>query len=82
MLLNIADNRPKTKYIIAVDDSQSTLHEIIRAISMGLGPKKIKHVPKDDAMLIRDISVSNPANFNYLHHTVIIFFSNGIMISY
>lgn len=67
MILNITDNRPKTRYILALDDSHNTLQEIIKAISSALGPGKIKNVLKEDALLNRDVTVSHPAIFMYMH---------------
>lgn len=58
MIINIADNRPKTKYILALDDSHNVLQEIVKAISLGLGPGKVKNVLKEDALLNREITVS------------------------
>lgn len=58
VVLNVADNRPKTRYILAVDDSHNTFQEIVKAISSNLGPGKIENVPKEDALLNREISVS------------------------
>lgn len=57
MVLNVADNRPKTRYIVAVDDSHNTFQEIVSAISSGLSHGKVKHVFKEDALLNKDISV-------------------------
>ena len=34
-LQNVFDSRPKTRYLVAVDDSQNTLEEIVR-VSGGL----------------------------------------------
>ena len=57
MVLNIADNRPKTRYILALDDSQNTLQEMVKAISVGLGPGNVKNVLKEDALLSKEMSV-------------------------
>jgi adenylate kinase len=58
VVLSIADNRPKTRYILALDESHNTLHEIVRAISAGLGPNRVKEVPKEDALLDKEVTVS------------------------
>ena len=34
IILNITDNKPKTKYIIAVDDSQNTQEEIVKVTNI------------------------------------------------
>ena len=58
IVLHIADNRPKTKYILATDDSHNTLNEITRTISMELGPGKCKVVPKEEALFNKEVTVS------------------------
>lgn len=73
MILNITDNQPKTRYILALDDSHNTLQEIIKAISSALGPGKIKNVLKEDALLNRDVTVSHPA-YIHVHAYQIMFF--------
>ena len=55
--MHIADNRPKTKYILATDDSHNTLQEITKAISTELGPGKCKSVPKEEALFNKEVSV-------------------------
>ena len=58
IVVNIADSRPKTRYLLAVDDSKNTLEEIVRVISEGLGTGKIQLVSKENALLNKDLSVS------------------------
>lgn len=58
MILNISDNHPKTRYILALDESHNTLQEIVKAISMGLGPGRTKEVLKEDALLDKEVTVS------------------------
>lgn len=58
VILNIADNRPKTRYILALDESHNTLQEIVKAISLGLGPSRIKEVLQEDALLNKEVTVS------------------------
>jgi adenylate kinase len=58
VLQNIADQKPKARYIVAVDDSKSTLKQITKAISKNLGTGKFKQVPKEDALLNKELSVS------------------------
>lgn len=58
MILNITDNHPKTRYVLAMDESHNTLKEIVKAISEGFGPNRIKEVTKEDALLDREVSVS------------------------
>ncbi|XP_063296261.1 adenylate kinase 7 [Pelobates fuscus] len=55
VLQNIADQRPRTHYLIAVDDALHTLEEIIKCISEHLGPGKVHKVPKETAFLRKDL---------------------------
>ncbi|XP_070577004.1 adenylate kinase 7-like [Ptychodera flava] len=55
VIQNIADSRPKTRYLVAVDDSQNTLEEIVRCVSTSLGNGKIKHITKEEALLSKDL---------------------------
>ena len=57
VVVNIADGRPKARYILAVDDSKNMLEEIVKVISENLGTRKIQHVSKEDALLNKDLSV-------------------------
>ncbi len=57
VILNIADIRPKIRYLLAVDESHSTLIELVRAISKFLGTGRVQRVPKEEALLNKDLSV-------------------------
>ena len=57
MIVNIADSRPKVRYLLAVDAAQNTLREIVKAVSVALGTGRIDVVPKEDAFLDKDITV-------------------------
>ena len=46
----------QVRYIMAVDDSKSTMEEIIRSISKNLGTGKIKYISKEDALLEKELS--------------------------
>ncbi|XP_041132487.1 adenylate kinase 7-like [Polyodon spathula] len=56
VLQNIIDHKPKTHYLVAVDDSKHTIEDIIKAISISLGPGKVQQVPKEDAFLSKDLT--------------------------
>ncbi|XP_069713165.1 adenylate kinase 7 isoform X2 [Phaenicophaeus curvirostris] len=56
VLQNIADHRPKSHYILAVDVSMHTLKEIIKCISKNVGPGKIEKVPKENAFLSKELT--------------------------
>ncbi|XP_068198505.1 adenylate kinase 7-like isoform X2 [Antennarius striatus] len=49
VLQNIINVKPKTKYILAVDDSNNTLEDIVKMISDTLGPGKITKLPQQEA---------------------------------
>ncbi|XP_050405998.1 adenylate kinase 7, partial [Patella vulgata] len=55
VIQNIADSRPKVRYLIAKDDAQNTLEEIVKAVSTNLGSGKVKSISKEEALLHRDI---------------------------
>ncbi|KAG8449128.1 hypothetical protein GDO86_015978 [Hymenochirus boettgeri] len=53
---NIADQRPRTHYLVAVDDSVHTLEEIVKCISINLGPGKIQRVPRENIFLRKELT--------------------------
>lgn len=53
---NVVDQKPKTRYIVAVDESQSTLEEIVKAVSESLTTGKVAKMPKEQAALIKGVS--------------------------
>lgn len=55
VLQNICDGRPKTRYLVAVDDSQNSLEEIVRCISYYLGTGKIRKIAKEDYDYMRQV---------------------------
>uniref|UniRef100_A0A673CV87 Adenylate kinase 7a n=1 Tax=Sphaeramia orbicularis TaxID=375764 RepID=A0A673CV87_9TELE len=60
VIQNIIEVRPKSKYILAVDDSKNTLEEIVKAISDVVGPGKINIVPEQEAISLK------PTELEYL----------------
>ena len=38
VLVNVADQRPRVRYLLAVDDANSTLEEVVQVLSGFLGP--------------------------------------------
>ncbi|KAM4690935.1 adenylate kinase 7 [Rhinophrynus dorsalis] len=56
VLQNIADQRPRTHYLVAVDDSMLTLEEIVKCISAHLGPGKVQMVSKENAFLRKELT--------------------------
>ena len=59
VVVNVANTKPKTRYILAVDGSHSTQEEIVKAISNGLGTGKVHTEPKENALLNKELSVCN-----------------------
>ncbi|XP_063188884.1 adenylate kinase 7 isoform X2 [Chroicocephalus ridibundus] len=53
---NIADHRPRSRYILAVDASMHTLQELIKCISKNVGPGKIEKIPKENAFLSKELT--------------------------
>ncbi|KAM6311370.1 adenylate kinase 7 [Aegotheles albertisi] len=56
VLQNIADHRPKSHYILAVDASMHTLQELIKCISKNVGPGKTEKIPKENAFLSKELT--------------------------
>jgi len=59
VLQNIADSRPKVRYLIAKDDSNNTLEEICKTVSGNLGTEKVKNITKEEALLNKEIDQSD-----------------------
>jgi len=55
VIQNVMDSKPKTRYMVAVDDSAVTLVEIVRTISKRLGTGKVEKITAEDALLIKDL---------------------------
>ncbi|XP_010152464.1 PREDICTED: adenylate kinase 7-like, partial [Eurypyga helias] len=56
VLQNVADHRPRSHYILAVDASMHTLQELIKCISKNIGPGKIEKIPKENAFLSKELT--------------------------
>ncbi|NWX24215.1 KAD7 kinase, partial [Aegotheles bennettii] len=56
VLQNIADHRPKSHYILAVDASMHTLQELIKCISKNVGPGKTEKIQKENAFLSKELT--------------------------
>lgn len=52
---NIADSRPKVRYIVAVDDSKNTQKQIVKAVSKALTTGKVNIIPETDALLNKEV---------------------------
>ncbi|EDO36546.1 predicted protein [Nematostella vectensis] len=55
IVLNICDQHPKVRYMVAVDESKNTLEEIVKAVSIYLGTGKVKKISKEEALLIKEL---------------------------
>ncbi|KAE8286716.1 Adenylate kinase 7 [Larimichthys crocea] len=63
VLQNIIEHRPKSKYIVAVDDSKNTLEDIVKMISDTLGPENLDKVPSEEAIAMKAFK---PEELEYL----------------
>ncbi|XP_029281231.1 adenylate kinase 7-like isoform X2 [Cottoperca gobio] len=64
VIQNIIELKPKSKYILAVDDSKNTLEDIVKMISDTLGPGKMNKVPEQDAIAMKAFK---PEELEYLN---------------
>ncbi|XP_041830985.1 adenylate kinase 7-like isoform X2 [Melanotaenia boesemani] len=53
VIQNIIEQRPKSKYILATDDSKNTLQTIVKVISDVLGPEKVQKFSLQDAITMK-----------------------------
>ncbi|KAK3537897.1 hypothetical protein QTP70_022441 [Hemibagrus guttatus] len=53
---NVMERKPKSQYLLAVDESQNTVADIISAIASVLGPGKTRNVPKEDVFLTEELT--------------------------
>ncbi|XP_013867311.1 adenylate kinase 7 [Austrofundulus limnaeus] len=56
VLQNVIEHQPRPYYLLAVDSSNNSMEEIVKAISSALGPKEIQMRPLEDIYLIQDLS--------------------------
>ncbi|NXI64829.1 KAD7 kinase, partial [Anseranas semipalmata] len=56
VLQNVAEHRPSSHYILAVDESMHTLQELIKCISKNIGPGKIEKIPRENAFLSKELT--------------------------
>ncbi|XP_077566868.1 adenylate kinase 7-like [Stigmatopora nigra] len=50
VIQNLIEVKPKSKYILAIDESKSKLEDIVKAISHVLGPGKVCQLPANEAI--------------------------------
>ncbi|XP_061098821.1 adenylate kinase 7-like isoform X1 [Conger conger] len=80
LIQNIIDHKPKTHYLMAVDDSDNTFEDIVKTISSVLGPGKIEKVPKEEAFLIKDFTQGQIDSLSISLHTEAVFLKNRFNI--
>ncbi|XP_061319932.1 adenylate kinase 7 isoform X1 [Pezoporus flaviventris] len=56
VLQNVADHRPKSHYILAVDGSMHTLQELVKCISKNVGTGRTEKIPTEDALLSKGLT--------------------------
>ncbi|XP_059209329.1 adenylate kinase 7 [Centropristis striata] len=57
VIQNVIEHQPKRHYLLAVDNSNNTMEDIVKAVASSLGPGKIEKRPIEEALLTRDMSV-------------------------
>ncbi|KAL3969275.1 potassium channel subfamily K member 9 [Sarotherodon galilaeus] len=57
VVYSVIEHQPRPYYLLAVDDSNNTMEEIVKKIASILGPGKIQKKPSEDAFLTKDLSV-------------------------
>ncbi|KAI3383192.1 hypothetical protein SNEBB_005092 [Seison nebaliae] len=56
IVLNVAESKPKPKFLVAVDETNHTLSEVVKAINGVLNKGRIKYVMKEDAFRNNDLT--------------------------
>ncbi|XP_034756516.1 adenylate kinase 7a [Etheostoma cragini] len=64
VIQNIIELKPKSKYVLAVDDSKNTLEDIVKMISATLGPGEIDKLYEQDAISMKALK---PEELEYLN---------------
>ncbi|KND00419.1 uncharacterized protein SPPG_04741 [Spizellomyces punctatus DAOM BR117] len=59
IIVETVETTPASKYMLAIDDSKNTLYEITKAVSDTLGTGKVKKLPKEAALLNKDLPQSD-----------------------
>ncbi|KAA8583010.1 hypothetical protein FQN60_015556 [Etheostoma spectabile] len=64
VIQNIIELKPKSKYVLAVDDAKNTLEDIVKMISATLGPGEIDKLSEQDAISMKAFK---PEELEYLN---------------
>ncbi|XP_028294742.1 adenylate kinase 7 isoform X2 [Gouania willdenowi] len=57
VIQNVVEHQPGPRYLLAVDSSNNTMEDVLKAVASELGPGKVGHRPMEEAFLTRDLSV-------------------------
>ncbi|XP_049452214.1 adenylate kinase 7 isoform X3 [Epinephelus fuscoguttatus] len=57
VIQNVIERQPKPYYLLAVDNSNNTMEDIVKTVASSLGPGKIQKRPFEEAFLTQDLSV-------------------------
>uniref|UniRef100_A0A672YDF1 Adenylate kinase 7b n=1 Tax=Sphaeramia orbicularis TaxID=375764 RepID=A0A672YDF1_9TELE len=57
LIQKVIEQKPEMYYMLAVDYSNNTMEDVVKAVSSVLGPGKIQKKPHEEAFLIEDMSV-------------------------
>ncbi|KAK3563495.1 hypothetical protein QTP86_030362 [Hemibagrus guttatus] len=79
---NVMERKPKSQYLLAVDESQNTVADIISAIASVLGPGKTRNVPKEDVFLTEELTQSEIDHLFINLRMEAIFFNENISKEY
>ncbi|KAM5339532.1 adenylate kinase 7 [Glossophaga mutica] len=56
VIQNLIDHMPKSRYLVAVDESVQTLEDLVKCISKNIGPGKTVKVPQENVFLTKDLT--------------------------
>ncbi|XP_024121937.1 adenylate kinase 7 isoform X2 [Oryzias melastigma] len=59
IIQHVIHHRPRPYYLLAVDGSNNSMEEIIKAVASTLGPGKIQKRPVEEALLVQDLSAAD-----------------------
>uniref|UniRef100_A0A8C7XZH8 Adenylate kinase 7b n=1 Tax=Oryzias sinensis TaxID=183150 RepID=A0A8C7XZH8_9TELE len=59
VIQHVIHHRPRPYYLLAVDGSNNSMEEIIKAMASTLGSGKIQKRPIEEALLVQDLSATN-----------------------
>uniref|UniRef100_A0A3P9IFF9 Adenylate kinase 7b n=1 Tax=Oryzias latipes TaxID=8090 RepID=A0A3P9IFF9_ORYLA len=59
VIQHVIHHRPRPYYLLAVDGSNNSMEEIIKAVASTLGSGKIQKRPIEEALLVQDLSATN-----------------------